>query len=254
MSRLRKIGSWPLLLLLNIGAIAAIVHTTRMGIGLDPDSTSYLGAARNILAGRGLSLPFTAYTDANDYSPMTHFPPLYPLLLAGFGLGGIELPMAARIVAALLFALNISLAGGILYWHTRRWLLTAIAVCWLGSALDLLMLHSMAWSEPLFILLTLVTILLLSNYAQSPNLPRLLGVALSASLAMLCRYAGAPWLLVGTIAPLIWGPRLWRHKIEHAGLFLLSSLGLVGAWFLRNWWLSGEMVIGKAGVVGARLN
>ena len=47
------------------------------GVGISPDAIDYLNTARSVLAGQGLVIAGL---------PMTHFPPVYPLLLAAIGL------------------------------------------------------------------------------------------------------------------------------------------------------------------------
>lgn len=230
------------LVLLIVSAAASVFRTTEMGIGLDPDSTSYIGAARGILQGKGLATPFTSALDAGDFAPMTHFPPLYPLSLAGFGLLGIDPQIAARILAVLLFPLNIFLASALVYFHTRHGLPTLIAALLTLFSLDILKAHSMAWSEPLFISLTLVTVFLLTRYMESPSLLYLIGASLSASLGFLCRYAGISWMIGGATVSFLWGPRPLRLKMKHVGAFGTCSLLVVAPWFLRNFWVSGRPI------------
>src|SRR4030042_2103472 len=79
-----------------LGALFAgfsgVLVTTRWGIGASPDSVAYLGVAHNLMSGRGLSLPFGDLAD----TPLTRFPPLYPMLLAGLGQVAGDPVVAAR--------------------------------------------------------------------------------------------------------------------------------------------------------------
>ncbi len=239
---LRKVCSWLPSLLLSIGAAVIIFHTTRMGIGLDPDSIVYIGTARSILSGRGISVPFTSYSDPGDFAPMIHFPPLYPLFLAGLGLLGIDLQMAARTLGAILFSLNVFLVSVIVYQYTRHWWTAATAAFLVLFPMDMLVAHSMAWSEPLFIFLTLITVLLLIRYVESQNLFCLLGASLSASLGLLCRYIGVSWLLVGGVVSPLWTSGPLNRKLRNVGTFSVCGSLLTAPCFLRNLWVSGMAI------------
>src|SRR6187455_890822 len=50
----------------------------RDGVGVSPDSSEYVMGARNLLAGKGVG----AIDADGEFHPLTHFPPLYMLLLA----------------------------------------------------------------------------------------------------------------------------------------------------------------------------
>ena len=80
-----------------LGSLLILLATSRYGVGLSPDSASYIAAARSLLAGRG-------YLDYNG-DPMVLFPPLYPTLIA---LGSLIWPdpiFVARYVNAASFGL-----------------------------------------------------------------------------------------------------------------------------------------------------
>ena len=49
---------WAIVAGLTVAAVALVlVNTSRYGAGISPDSTSYVAAARNLLAGRGYTGP-----------------------------------------------------------------------------------------------------------------------------------------------------------------------------------------------------
>src|SRR5918992_1443542 len=84
-----------------------ILFCTPAGIGIYPDSVVYVGVARNLLQGQGVT-----YFDENGHmAPVTHYAPLYPLVIAGLGLTGIDPLEGARWVNAVFFAFNIRLVG-----------------------------------------------------------------------------------------------------------------------------------------------
>src|SRR5262245_61827091 len=88
--------------------VALLPYATPWGIGVGNDSAHYLGAARNLLAGHGYSLPAPDGVDV----PELHFPPLYPVIPALAGLLSGQDPIAvARPLQAALFGATIALVG-----------------------------------------------------------------------------------------------------------------------------------------------
>ncbi|HVQ39512.1 MAG TPA: hypothetical protein VMS31_18380, partial [Pyrinomonadaceae bacterium] len=100
------------ILLLALLAILIVWLATRFGIGITPDSTVYLDAAHNLLNGRGL----TALTGRGEFEPLTHYPPLYPAVLAlltrlGIWFGAQSVEGTARVLNSFIFGANVLLVG-----------------------------------------------------------------------------------------------------------------------------------------------
>ncbi|HEY9153407.1 MAG TPA: hypothetical protein VIN60_11010, partial [Anaerolineales bacterium] len=168
--------------LVGIMAFALIIWITPYGAGVSPDSTIYIGAAKSLLAGKGFSI---------NGEPIIFYPPLYALLLAAIGLLENNLVQAARILNAALFGINVCLIALAVYLITERdWMASGCATGLFLSSAPLLELHSYAWSEPLFITLTLASIILLSRYVTQPKLHYLVLSSLSLGLALTTRYIG----------------------------------------------------------------
>src|SRR3954470_4809172 len=81
-------------------AVALMTLSTRWGIGTSKDSVRYIKTARQML-GRE-----TQTWTAESLAESSHFPPLYPALLAAASLPGWDPLVAARWVAVALFAAN----------------------------------------------------------------------------------------------------------------------------------------------------
>jgi hypothetical protein len=160
----RKIAAVPLTfgLLLAVLALTAILVvtwcTSLYGIGISPDSAHYIGAARSLAAGQGLRF---------NGEPFSHWPPLYPLLLGVLSLTRIDALQAARLLAALLFALNTVLVSGLTYLESRRctYAGSCAGVAFLASP-EMLHIHTMAWSEPAFFCLSLLVLLLFRRWTM----------------------------------------------------------------------------------------
>ncbi len=205
---------WLLLSVALLGALL-LLTTMRWGVGLSPDSAVYIAAARNLSQGLGLTVPFGSEINA----PLAHHAPLYPILLAGWGYAGIDPLSGARWLQALLFAANITLTG-VLVWQLRPphkvWGVIAAGLALVAP--PLFTLHSMAWTEALFLLLGLSGLAWLARYLLRPGwLPLLLG-AVCLGLALLTRYAGVALLATAVFALLLLSPQPWRSRLVPAAL------------------------------------
>ena len=98
----------------TIGFVGVILCTPN-GIGIYSDSVVYVGVARNLLRGEGV----TYFDDNGQMTTVTHYAPLYPFMLAGLGVAGVDPLEGARWLNALLFASNIMLASWIVFTSTR---------------------------------------------------------------------------------------------------------------------------------------
>ena len=100
-----------LVLIIGIGMFL-VWYSTVWGAGLITDSFQYTASARNLASGHGFSLPY----GEGELQPMTKYPPMFSILLAGFELLGGTALKGARILNILLFGLNIFLV----FHSTRR--------------------------------------------------------------------------------------------------------------------------------------
>ncbi|MGA9533185.1 MAG: hypothetical protein WBR18_10760, partial [Anaerolineales bacterium] len=135
-----------------LAAVLLIIVSTPWGIGVGYDSTFYLSAADGVRAGQGL-----ARMDPNGgWIPLTHFPPLYPLVVAGWGaITSVPSPVAARALSVLVFGLNVLLAAG----AVRAWS-GSLSAGWMAGAWFLISpivfeRHLWAMSESLYFTLML---------------------------------------------------------------------------------------------------
>ena len=150
----------PLAILALIG-IVILSLITRWGIGISPDSTIYIGSARNLLNGHGLSV----MSGDGQAIPLTHYPPLFPILLSILGKSGIVLPEVARWLNVCLFGANILLVGLVInrYTHGSIWV-PAFGSFLMLTSVHMLHIHAMAWSEPMFIFFGILGLFLLDIY------------------------------------------------------------------------------------------
>lgn len=219
---------WVLVLILLAGTIGAILMfwVTENGPGATPDSVVYMVASRNLLDGDGLTF---------GGSPMTHFPPAYPLLLAfvGFFQDG-EILRAARLIGSFFFGANLVLFGlaVLISTHGSVSAVTCAMLCFLFSA-SVTSVHAMAWSEAPFISCYLAAIILLSFHLNQPKPQLLLATAILAGLAALTRYVGVTLILLMALA-LLFGDRPLRVKIQESTLVTAIACLPMLAWVIRN--------------------
>jgi hypothetical protein len=209
-------------------AFAAVLWITRPpGPGLDPDAMSYLGAAQSFAQSGRFRIPAGSWESPDPTSALSHFPPGFSFVLAGPVALGADPIGAARVVEAVAAAATTAVA---------TWL-AASAAGVLGGALAGVFLlvtpavaldHSRVLSEPLFLALSVLALLLM---VRAPDRP--LGYGSAAALASLVRYAGVA--VSGAAA--LWAlarPGPVRRRLAGAALALAPTALLQGAWTLRT--------------------
>lgn len=231
-------------------AVLIVILVTKFGIGITPDSTVYIEAARNLLNGRGL----IALTAKGELGPMTHYPPLYSSLLALIGLTQITIEVAARWLQAILLGANVLMVGLTIARYARDsfWLPIVGALLML-TAPDVLSIHALVLTEPLFILLAVSCLVTLARFLETDRWWFLLIAAALAALAVLTRYVGAAVIITGLIALLLVGKHDWRKRFGSAIVFGAVACAPILMWMLRNSRLTGgptdrQMVIHSPGL------
>jgi len=226
-----------LLTLFGLAGIGLLAWVTPYGVGVYVDSLYYVTSAKNLLQGIGMG----RLTGTGVFKPMTHYPPLYALILALTQLCGLDMLDGARWVSLLAFGCVIVLAGWIVWQRTRSAFFSlASAGLVLGSGV-LLRTFSWAMSEPVYIVLELSGFLILAVYLTSARRRWLVLASFVVSLALLTRYVG--FSLVGALALVLLVNRSLkvRRRLLDSGLFLSISLLPTFAWFLRNRFVSGTL-------------
>ena len=217
-----------------VAIVAALIaaFATREGAGLTPDSRGYLLVAEQIALGHGLVM----LDGDGKRVPLTHCPPLYPAMLwAGDKLlpGGPQ--AAARGMNVALFALNVALVGLLSWRASGRSAAAAILGAALAAvALDLLLIHSMVWTEPTFLLCTFASLYALGKYLDTGRVAPLALAALLAGLAFATRYAGAALMLASGLLVLFASRNAWGRRIGDAFVYSALSAGGMFLWLLGN--------------------
>jgi hypothetical protein len=223
-------------------ALVPFVLATPHGLGISADSTQYLATARNLVNGNGL---LTVWWSGRAEA-LTHFPPLYPLTLALLGAGGMSVERAAWLLQLVLLPANVLLvaslaariSGGTSH---ERALVAAATATTVAIATDVLSVHTMMYSEPLFLTLFLLSCDLIASSTAHVRDGRagraraqLALAAALASLAVLTRYVGI--VLIGTTIVLILGQQIRsrRSRIVRALVYGVVALAPLLCWSAFN--------------------
>ena len=223
--------------LAGLGFIGAAVLTiaTRWGIGLYADSIVYIGVARNILDGKGV----TFLNDVGEITPVTQYPPFYSVTIALAGLVGLDPLEGARWISILFYIGNALLLAYIAYSSTSSYGAALLASFLALSAFPMVSIHSQALSEPMFIFLVLLGFSFLVDYLHRSKPWMLHGCALIIGASCLVRYVGIALIMTVILAILCLSDAGWRKRITDATMFSIESSVPLAAWLVRNYWLAG---------------
>ncbi len=223
----RRTAAWSI----TVGLVGAALvwRATPHGAGLSPDSVYYVAAARWALAGEGVR--------SLEGGPLTHFPPFYPIVLAAAAWVSRSDPLdAARWLNAALFAVLLALAGLLAARIGRRPAAGLAAALVLLVSKDTVLLHAMAWSEPLALFLGTAGLALVARHIGTGRTAPLALAAIGFGLAALTRYAavayaiaaGAGLLLLDRTTPPL------RRTTKAITLALLAAGPLILWWRLTG--------------------
>ncbi len=225
----------PLAILGLIGASIIFLLTSRHGTGISPDSVAYISVARHIASGAG----FITY----DGYYFVLQPPLYPILLAAIKeLLLIDPLTSAGYVNAILFGLIVYFSGLFFLKKLNSFTLVVMGTVSVLISYALVQVSLMAWSEPLFILLTLLYLYYFETYQAKGDITSLILLSASAALACLTRYIGVVIILTGVVNILLQRKNIFKEKLRHIIIFLLITVLPLGVWIIRNYFLSGTLI------------
>ena len=215
-----------------LGTAHILVRTWTYGAAVGYDATRYLAAAENLAAGAGL-ISF----DGRQY---THWPPLFPMLLAFFEYIGFGAEEAGRWMNGILFGLIILVSGIWLLRTLRSRLLALGATCAILVAFSLTDRSSYLMTEPLFILLLLLGLIQMETFLKSGKNTPLVLAALCFGLAAVTRYAGITGIAFGFLMALAGRGRFGGRLKSGLTLGVIASIPLLAV-LLYNQVISGTL-------------
>jgi hypothetical protein len=227
-----------LTIMLSCLGIALILYQTQLYPGVGGDSVHYVMGAENILSGKG----YARLSGGGEVRPITGFPPLYSIVLAGVGLTKVDLFEGARILNAALFGVSIFLTSKLLFAYTRSIMTSLIGGALVLTSLSLVNIYSMVMTEPLFIFLMLLAILTLVRYLDTQKVAYLILSGIMVSLSVMTRYVGLSLLGAGGLSILFFSRTHWKRRILDCILFAGLTVFPLYLWLQRNASVEGTAV------------
>lgn len=214
-------------------ALAALAFAGALGItsgagpGLDPDSMSYLHAATTFAHAGALRDVRRDWASEDSTMPLAHWPPGYPVVIAGVKRLGFGAVQGARVIGAISAFVTIAII---------TWLVGGVAGAGAGIVAGMLVMvtpavvqvHESVLSEPLFIALLVLT---LAAMVRVPERPLASGAL--AGLASIVRYAGVS-LVGGVVLWQLARAGTMRARLVRAITAALPAIMLQGMWVLRT--------------------
>jgi 4-amino-4-deoxy-L-arabinose transferase-like glycosyltransferase len=202
-----------------------LIAGTPLGLGLSPDSVSYFISAK-------------ALAENHDFMQLpSHWPPLFPMMLAGVDMLVGDSYLTARLLQAVFIVINIVLIYRLLEFTGQPKAANFLLLILIALQPSFLTVHLMLWSEPAFLSFVLLDIMLLARVVSGTSNRRLLIVlGLTCGLAVMVRYAGLFLLIVNAVTLFFYTESQKRLVDRFKTTAWISTLSIAPmlAWSLFN--------------------
>ena len=223
-------------MMMAAAAACLVLYVTQWGIGLGSDSAVYVAAARNLLSGYGLS-----WVNAGlEVRPMTLHGPLLPLLFAGLEVIGVDSLATARALNAFSFGIEVLLVGVLIKRASDSWILSLLGGYLVLSSGELVNIHSSAMSDPLYLALAYIGLVLFSSFLSDRKPVHLVWASTAVGLACLTRYLGLSLVLALALSLVLADVRRAKLVAGQLAILLPIGLGPFILWLIRNLVLTGQ--------------
>ena len=225
-------------------ALAVGVFETTREEGFNPTAMVYVDAARHLRNGQGISttILFTSSVPKVP-SPLSVWPPVYPIAIAATTWLGIDAAVAARLISLLAFSASV-----LLVWLLARSTFGSGAA---SAALLVTIWPAMtrvaanAWSESLFVMLLLLSVFITTRVLRSGQAGVRTAAAGGLAMAAVCltRYAALPLIPIGAVL-ILWlaHDARWQVRLVKA-IAWASAAGIpVALWLARNLLVTGGLI------------
>jgi len=221
----------------GVGLVAAAetLLLTRHGPAVAPDTIDYISGAMGILQGRG-------YTDISSGAPITLWPPLFSMTLAGLSALGLPMLEAARYWNAAAFGALAATAAWLVRRQTQSAGLAAAGCFLVLTSVPLIGGAAAALAEAAFCLLVVLALVALCRSLETGTTRSAAVLGATCGLAAFQRYAGV-FLFPGCVALLAVAPdgRSRTARVRQIAVFLAVALLPNAIWWLRNLSLEGAL-------------
>lgn len=181
-----------------------------------------------------------------DGTVYTEWPPLFPLILSIANLLTLNTLLFAKLLHGLIYIVTLLLMLKLLKINIQSKPVYFISVVILIFSAPFLQMHVMLWSEPLFMLLIVINIILLHRYSEEPNMEKLLFLILIGALMYLQRKTGTIFI-ASTSLLIFYLDKSKRRGTFHSVFYLICCSIPVYLWYTRRYEVSGK-VFGAAGL------
>lgn len=224
-----------------VGAVAGIAAfvAAQPYVGATVDSGEYLAVAEGIVDGHGLTMPYVGYDEPfrvlepGERVHMTQFPPLYPVLLALTQWLGFAALDGARFLAACCFAITGWAAATLVFGETKS-VRSVVTVGGLLVTSDLVIVHSMAWSETVMLTSLMGALFFSVRYFRAGRTIDLVAAGGSIIVASGTRFVGLSAGLAVTVGLLVASRGPLSERLRRAFVFGAACVAPTIAWFIRN--------------------
>ena len=227
---------FSLIILFTCGFLL-VLYGTAWGAGLISDSFQYIASARTFASIGALGYP----SEYGEIVPMTQYPPLFSIVLAFFVIMGMNALDVARWVNAILFGLNIILVAISVRQISRSDKFTLLSALLALVAFPLIETHSWALSEPLYLCLSLASLLLLAQHLEHPRRRWLCVAAGLVGLSFLTRYVGLALVVTALCALLLKRYQNQRQQLGELLAFAIFAILPMGVWTARSYFLTSTL-------------
>lgn len=217
-----KLNTRSVIVYFTLGIIGSLIifYSTPYGPKVFSDSTIYIMSAKNLAAGHGLGV----YLPSGRFDPLVIFAPLYPLVMSIAAFLEVDLVLATRVLVIALFGLLIITECILVHSLTHSfWLSLVVGLFTLTSPLFLSM-YTSALSEPIFLFLELLGLLLLCIFISSDKRWSLLISAVLFGLAAISRYIGIAGIVSGCICLMLLVKAHWKQRLYDVMIFIAISV------------------------------
>ncbi len=226
---------WIFLFGITLLGVGLLWYTTPHGMALVNDSINYIDGARNIISGHG----YSRVLGDGAYAPVTNFPPIYSIILAGFLLAGVDGISATWWLSLVFYGINLILVGWLGYKITTSRIFGILTALLFVASAPFLNFHTFALTEPIFLFTFFLSLIFLLQFLARKKWYWIVLSGVFASLAYLTRYIGASLFVTAIAALLIFLPGI-KNKFRSSLLFVAGAVPAVAIWTVRNILLTGN--------------
>ena len=220
-----------LIFIIPIIAAILVLVATRIHIGVSPDSTFYISAAQSIVENGEIRSIY----EGSKWAYLSHYPPGYPIILSGLNYFTNDLYEAARFCNALSILVLLFSVGLIVRFHVQVKYALLLQLILLAN-FEIFKLYEMAWTEPSYLVFSLIGLYTLYLFVRTKKLVWLLISGTIIAIAVSVRYVGVTLIFSSAIY-------LWfalSNETHLRRIKLISIHGLISAssivlWTVRNY-------------------